>query len=116
VDNSGRVARLEVVSSVAVTQDASGYVVELELYMTTAGSSRWYFIRLEDLSIALLPAVPPPEQADFDLAAQSDSGTERPLCTNRKFDFTSYVPQGWTGASDVEEIARPEPPDLPVPR
>jgi hypothetical protein len=115
-DNTGRVARLEITAPVATAQDARGPVVESELYLTTAGSSRWYFIRLHDLSIAALPSMPVPDQPAVDLVAQSDTGEERPLCTNKKFDFTGYIPQGWTGAPDAEEIARPEPPDLPVPR
>ncbi len=116
VDESGRVARLEIAASTAAAPDAVAPVVEPDLYLTTVGMSRWYFIRLRHLSIAEPPAVPPPELPARDLAVSSASDQERPLCTNRKFDFTGYVPQGWNAAPDAEEIARPEPPDLPVPR
>jgi hypothetical protein len=116
VDDTGRVARLDIAPSFAVTQEAGAGVVEPELYLTTVGTSRWYFIRLQQLSIAALAVVPPPETPAPDLAASSTMCEGRSLCTNRKFDFTGYVTPEKAAVADAEEIARPEPPDLPVPR
>jgi hypothetical protein len=115
-DDTGRVARLVIAVSTAVTVDAVAPVVDPDLYMMTVGSSRWYFIRLQQMSVAELPAVPPPDQPAREFTVLSATGQDRPWCTNRKFDFTGYVPLGGSGAPDAEEIAHPEPPDLPVPR
>ncbi|MGE5193538.1 MAG: hypothetical protein ACM3U2_13675 [Deltaproteobacteria bacterium] len=115
VDDTGRVARLEIAPSPAAAQEASASFVTPEFSMTTAGSSRWYFIRLQ-MPVAVWPIVHSPEAPVSDSATDSATGDERPLCTNRKFDFTGYVDLNWAGAPDPEEIARPEPPDLPVPR
>jgi hypothetical protein len=116
VDDTGRVARLEIPSSSAVSFHTGAPVVEPELCMTTAGSTRWYFIRLRQPVIAELPVVPLPDEPAYSSATHSATGDERPLFTNRKFDFTGYVPQNWDASPNPEEIARPGPPDLPVPR
>jgi hypothetical protein len=115
VDDTGRVARLEIASSSASNPSTGAPVAEPDFCMTTVGSARWYFIRLPQPVIAELPVVPLPQEPAYGATTHSATGAERPLFTNRKFDFTGYVPQIWD-ASDPEEIARPEPPDLPVPR
>jgi hypothetical protein len=116
VDDTGRVARLEIASSPAVNPSTSAPVVAPELCVTSVGSTRWYFIRLHQPVVAELPAVPLPGEPAYSSTTHSATGSERPLFTNRKFDFTGYVPQNWDASPDSEEIARPEPPDLPVPR
>src|SRR5262249_34387966 len=116
VDDTGRVARLEIASAAAVNPNTGARVVEPEFCATSDGSTRWYFIRLRQPVIAELPAVPLPEVPAYSSNPHSATGAERPLFTNRKFDFTGYVPQNWDASPDPEEMARPEPPDLPVPR
>jgi len=116
VDDTGRVARLEIAAVSSENLGTGVRVVEPELCMTTAGATRWYFIRLRQPVIAELPVVPLPEEPAYSSTTHSATGVERPLFTNRKFDFTGYVPQNWDASPDPEEIARPEPPDLPVPR
>jgi len=119
VDDTGRVARLEIEPSMFVDLFGDAPTATADLLMTTCGPTRWYFIRQQ-------PVVAPPlmAQAADDSVSESTpipaetsaTGNERPPCTNRKFDFTGYVPPDWTAAPDPEEIARPDPPDLPVPR
>jgi hypothetical protein len=116
VDDTGRVARLEIAPPAVVISGADTPVAKPELCMTTIGSTRWYFIRLRQPVIAELPVVPLPEEPAYSSAGHSATGTEHPVFTNRKFDFTGYVPQNWATSPDPEEIARPEAPDLPVPR
>jgi len=116
VDDTGRVARLEIASSSAVNPATGAPVVEPEFCATSDGSTRWYFIRLHQPVIAELPVVPLPEEPACSSNTHSATAAGRPLFTNRKFDFTGYVPQKWDASPDPEEIARPEPPDLPVPR
>jgi hypothetical protein len=116
VDDTGRVARLEVASVSSENLGTDARVVEPDFCMTSVGSKRWYFIRLRQPVIAEQPAVPLPEDPAYGANAHSATGAERPLFMNRKFDFTGYVPQNRDASPDPEEIARPEPPDLPVPR
>jgi hypothetical protein len=57
--------------------------------------------------------VPWPQAASAELSVSESSGR---LFSNRKFDFTGYVTPDRGRESLVDEIALPEPPDLPVPR
>jgi hypothetical protein len=118
VDDTGRVARLEIAP--ATTRDpAFGLAAVSDFLITTSGTSRWYFIRLQAAAVPLFvvqaPDLPVEDSAPNSVES-SATGDERPLCTNRKFDFTGYVESNWMAAPEVEELASPEPPDLPVSR
>ncbi len=114
VDDSGRVARLEI-AALSPAENATRPVVQPEFSMTTNGSRRWYFIRLQtpivEPSVAETPVVP-----NYEAAQSATVEVSQSYCMNRKFDFTGYETSIRTDDSQVEEIARPEPPDLPVPR
>jgi hypothetical protein len=117
VSDSGRVACLEIAPSADAGQKASASLAKPEFYVLADGSSRWYFIRLHE-SVAPQAEILPPGAFDIygdGLITQSTS--HRPFI-NRKFDFTGYVDAKWLDAPlpVTDEIACPEPPDLPVPR
>ncbi len=117
VDDTGRVARLVVAPPAFPTQEA--VAAAPDFLMTTSGAARWYFIRLpaavEPPLVVQSPELPFEDFTPVSVE-NSASGDERPLCMNRKFDFTGYVVPNWNAAPDVEELASPEPSDLPVSR
>jgi hypothetical protein len=119
VDDTGSVARLEIELALALDQNFSAAAVAPDFLMTTSGSSRWYFIRLraavEPLLVVQSPDLPVEDSAP-NLVDSFATGNERLPCTNRKFDFTGYVTPNGTATPEVDELARPEPPDLPVSR
>src|SRR5579872_1501516 len=47
VDDTGRMARLEIAPSLASAKDASAPGLAPDFYLTTVTSRRWYFIRLQ---------------------------------------------------------------------
>lgn len=112
VDDTGRVARLEIAGG--HDHAAGAQAVTADFHMTTVGARRWYFIRLQTPAIAgnILPtdpaAVPVPP-------VHEEVRASRPAFTNRKFDFTGYCPAG-SAVETVAEEFRPESPDLPVAR
>jgi hypothetical protein len=115
VNDSGRVAHLEIAPSGAVNQSASAPVANPEFYVLTEGSSRWYLIRLRE-SVASQPEIPAPGALEVNGSGSGTFGLCHRPFTNRKFDFTGYVDANWLEISTSDEIACPEPPDLPVPR
>jgi hypothetical protein len=115
VDDTGRVAHLEVAPSAAVSQNVRASVANPEFYVLADGASRWYFVRLRE-SVASEPEIPAPQALEVIGEGPSTlSLCHRPF-TNRKFDFTGYVDENWLALPMNDEIACPEPPDLPVPR
>jgi hypothetical protein len=130
VNDSGRVAHLEVAPSAAMNLTARAPVADPEFYVVADASSRWYFIRLRE-SVASEPETPACEALDADGSGSPAYGVCHRPFINRKFDFTGYVDAHWlevrmndaghgTGTREDSEasceIACPEPPDLPVPR
>lgn len=114
IDDTGRVARLEISAPITPISNAAPTVVNPEFFMLGDSSRRWYFIRLRE-SVASQPdalALAGITQVGEDSTA---CASPRP-CTNRKFDFTGYVDPRWLDRPVTDEIACPEPPDLPVPR
>ena len=117
VDDTGRVARLEIAAADGAIADTNPSEVSADFHMTSVGTRRWYFIRLQT-SIAL-NAGEGTHNAAGDAAPETQLNP-RPFL-NRKFDFTGYVTSSRSdesviGESVIEEIARPDPPELPVPR
>lgn len=115
VNDMGRVARLDIAPSLAPVQNASAPVMAPEFYVTTIGSRRWYFIRLQ-LPVDQQPTVQLPDVAQKDSDHSPAAIQIVSPCTNRKFDFTGYVTTNGLAEPAIEEIAFPEPPDMPVPR
>jgi|GEM_PF-6417492 len=124
VDDTGRVARLEVAAVAAATGESNSRAVpnspevRASFNIVSFGTERWYFIRLQS-PVALNV------REDSDERAISDAPNEIELnaCPfqNRKFDFTGYETSSQTDESAVdgsvsEEIARPESPELPIQR
>lgn len=77
VDDTGRVARLEV-TQVAAAQPGET-AAEPDLCVSTVGNRRWYFIRLHSA------------QGTAPLVTSQAETLPR---ANRKFDFTGYESQG----------------------
>jgi hypothetical protein len=90
VNDSGRVARLEIAPSSETNLNAGTSVANPEFYVLADGSRRWYFIRLEE-SVSPRPEMASDEAVE---ACGNDRATvsvsHRPF-TNRKFDFSGYV-------------------------
>ena len=116
VDDTGRVARLEIAVADRAVVDTNSREVPADFQMTSVGTRRWYFIRLQ--TPIALDVGDGTHHAIGDVAPEAQS-SPRPFL-NRKFDFTGYVtssqPKEPVGESVIEEIARPDPPELPVPR
>jgi hypothetical protein len=112
VDDTGRVARLEIASGHEHT--AGSHVVPADFHMATIGARRWYFIRLQATTVtsAIAPALQP---AQNETPLSEEARASRPAFTNPKFDFTGYCPTG-SAVETVAEEFRPESPDLPVTR
>ncbi len=115
VNDSGRVAHLEVAPSAAMNLIAGAPVVNPEFYVVADASSRWYFIRLQE-SVASEPEISVPQVFEANGSRSATFGVSHRPFTNHKFDFTGYVDAHWLEVPMNDEIACPEPPDLPVPR
>jgi hypothetical protein len=109
------VAHLEVAPSAAMNLTASAPVANPEFYVLADASSRWYFIRLRE-SVASQPEITEPQALEVNNSGPGTFGVSHRPFTNRKFDFTGYVDANWLEVPMNDEIACPEPPDLPVPR
>jgi hypothetical protein len=118
VDDTGRVARIEIGMSDSPVADVNLREVPAGFHVSSVGARRWYFIRLQtptatEMSAALL---------DASSDAARETASEPCRFQNRKFDFTGYLATSelddtsTSGQSINEEIARPDPPELPVPR
>jgi hypothetical protein len=124
VDDTGHVARLDIAAADTETLGeilreilgTSSREVPADFYTTTVGTRRWYFIRLQT-----------PVTLDFtDAGENGNCGSTREVesnskpTLNRKFDFTGYVTSHQDDESIpesvLEEIALPDPPELPVSR
>lgn len=112
VDDTGRVARLEIAGAEGERIVANTREVPADFHLMSVDNRRWYFIRLQ--------APIAKDVRDSTHSAIGDSVPEtgsnpRPF-QNRKFDFTGYVTSSRSGESAIEEIARPDPLELPVTR
>ena len=124
VDDTGRVARLEVAAALGSVADASRREVSADFHLTSIGGRRWYFIRLQTPIALETPTATEMSAALLDASSDAarEAASEPCQFQNRKFDFTGYVTSSQpadapTGVESVsEEIARPDPPELPVPR
>src|SRR5579872_7483105 len=95
VDDTGRVARLDIAAADAETLGeilreilgTNSREVPADFYTTSVGTRRWYFIRLQTATI--LDAVDGGDSSTDVVAAETASGPQPFL--NRKFDFTGYV-------------------------
>jgi hypothetical protein len=117
VDDTGRVARLEIAASSDVIAVANPREVSADFHLMSVDNRRWYFIRLQS-----------PIALDVRDDASNSVGDALPeiesnACPflNRKFDFSGYVTSSLSDESVIdetviEEIARPDPPELPVSR
>ena len=116
VADSGRVARLDYERALAGTDEGTT-VANPEFYVIVDGSHRWYIIRLKETTTAQ-PDFTVPEAVDVYGSAVAEHSLNHREFANRKFDFTGYVDAKWldTPVRGTDEIACPEPPDLPVPR
>ena len=94
VNDSGRVAHLEVAPSAAMNLIASAPVANPEFYVVADASSRWYFIRLRE-SVASEPEIPAPQALEANGSGSATFGVSHRPFTNRKFDFTGYVDAHW---------------------
>lgn len=120
VDDTGRVARLELAAADAEILEeilreilgTNSREVPADFHMTSVGTRRWYFIRLQTpIAVDVQKGAP---NAVGDAASATESHPKPFL--NRKFDFTGYVTSSASDESVIDEIARPDPPELPVPR
>lgn len=92
VDDSGRVARLEIGAPGSTPRETISS--QTESYLTTAGARWWYFVRLQEWI-----ELPPPESAEASdettVVTQEGNPTtsdDNPaLFNNRKFDFGRYL-------------------------
>lgn len=122
VDDTGRMARLEIAPSLASAKDASAPGLAPDFYVTTVAARRWYFIRLQTpADQPVVVAVPEVLQPVEDGVVPSTASNST-LFSNRKFDFTGYVPANCADEqpspadeSPIEADPRPEPPALPAP-
>jgi hypothetical protein len=115
VDDTGRVAHLEVASPDDINQTASALVANPEFYVLADASSRWYFIRLRE-PVPSDPDIPAAQAFAVNGSGPGTLGMSHRPFINRKFDFTGYVDANWLDIPMTDDIACPEPPDLPVPR
>jgi hypothetical protein len=109
VDDTGRVARLEIATTDCAPDDANRCGPPADFHMTSVGTRRWYFIRLQ--------------AGDGTDNTVGESASEiqhspRPFL-NRKFDFTGYMisnrqDEPVVDGSVIEQVVRPDPPELPV--
>lgn len=123
VDDTGRVARLEV----ATGDVASGNTdpcevpnspeVRASFNIVSFGTQRWYFIRLQT------PVAFDVRDSRQDAIDDAASEAESNACPfqNRKFDFSGYETSSQQdelaiGETVSDEIARPDPPELPISR
>jgi len=117
VNATGRVAQLEIGSDTGEVDNNEPPTARTEFYAVASGSERWYLIRLQmpadEQPVARLRDLPLPR---IDAVPPSTPDSRSSTFSNRKYDFTGYIAPEQSGESRVEEIARPEPPDLPVPR
>ena len=120
VDDTGRVARLAIAAADRAVVDTNPREVPADFHMTSVGTRRWYFIRLQTpIAVNVGEGA---QHAIGDVAPETQSSPSPFL--NRKFDFTGYVTSSPSdesvgesvGESVIDEIARPDPPELPVPR
>lgn len=140
VDDTGRVARLEIASAGGTASGTDVREVPADFHMTSAGARRWYFIRLQtpvamdvgdrainvDVIVDVHVDADVHVNIDVDAAAVPETETNPAPFVNPKFDFSGYVTSSpvdevvevETAISESvnEEIARPDSPDLPVPR
>jgi hypothetical protein len=117
VDDTGRVARLEIAAADIATDAASSSEAAADFYLMNVDNRRWYFIRLQS------PVAVDVRNGARDAVSDSAPETEGTGCPflNRKFDFSGYDTSSLSDESTVdesatEEIARPDPPELPVSR
>lgn len=90
IDDTGRVARLEIAPACTSAAIAGTPPSSPEIYVITVGPRRWYFVRLQtpgcQRELATAPAITK-ETSKENPAVESC----RPPCLNRKFDFTGYA-------------------------
>jgi hypothetical protein len=87
VDNAGQVGLLDITNDDLAFH---GFPVEadsLDCYTMSAGSERWYFIRLRSASAAAGDSSAPPIAPPVVIDTLPDHERRR---FNRKFDFTGY--------------------------
>jgi len=123
VDDTGRVARLEVAAGDTVSDGTDPRAVpnspevRASFNIVSFGTQRWYFIRLQT-PVALDVRESRPDAID---EAASEAESNACPFQNRKFDFSGYEtssrPKEPAADGTVsEEIARPDSPELPISR
>jgi hypothetical protein len=120
IDDTGCVARLELAAADAeileeILREILGTTpreVHADFHMTSVGSRRWYFIRLQT---PVAVDVRDRTQTAVGNAVPENESSPWPFL-NRKFDFTGYVTSERLDGSASDEIARPQSPELPVSR
>jgi hypothetical protein len=138
VDDTGRVARLEIAAADDATVEINRRVVPnrrevlrlevpVDFNIVSIGTHRWYFIRLQSPVALDVREKSENEIGVAEIEIESDACPFR----NRKFDFTGYdtasqpddshvgetvVRESVVGESANEEITRPDSPDLPISR
>jgi hypothetical protein len=144
VDDTGRVARLEIAGTDDATVDTNRQAipnrrevlrrevpsrrevlrreVAVDFNIVSIGTHRWYFIRLQ-----APVAIDMREKSENEIgAAEIDIESDACPFRNRKFDFRGYETSSQPDESDIgasvvgellgEEITRPDSPDLPISR
>ena len=117
VDDTGRVARLAIAAAESAIAGENSREAAADFHLMSVDNRRWYFIRLQSPVALDVRDGTPNEVGD---TATETEGNSCPFL-NRKFDFSGYDTSSLSDESVrdesvIEEIARPDPPELPVSR